>query len=649
MDTRLLKKLEFLENNHRHKALFLLLFRNVEFITSEELAEKLDVTSRTIKSDIKYMKQQFDIQGLCIISQRSRGFMIKVDNHAIEKQIKEYFKLYQADHIDNDFDCNVQYIMRRLLTSSIPMKMEDLQEELYLNTSNYMQREIREVKRILGYYNMKLVTKKKEGFLIKGNEYNRYLCMLKMYRYFGNEIEPNFKSSAFAELFQPSFATKKEIKEVVCNTLANTRIVFSDIYLERFILYLILLSNVATVSEASVIHDTEFDYKVTDEYQFVVMLYQSLHHCFPTYHVTSVVVLEHLTYLAIMSTDLYRFRDCTYEKYGSLIILAEEIRTFIVQQFEGTFNVCISDDFVFLKDLFKVLIPICMKIKLNLSDDVDLGFYNHETMKVKPVMKEFVHSLALKLHEKYKYYLSFREEHLFLNVFYEFVNNIQLDHKKMKVMIIALDGRISTQQLKFCIRKYFSSYVERIETRVLYELDKLDTSIYDCFFCMDFGKNMYIPYTPIYYFEEGMSDSDYQKKLQEVFLSSYYYGLFLPPIWYRKISTYYKLEEYPIVPYLLPHHHYMEIKIENEKIVDVYICLESQKESFEIHYFDVNDFSINRTQCYLILNLNISYNKQKFKMLLNVINKIAEDSKSILNLCNQEEVSIEKIFRKHSA
>ncbi len=646
MGERLLDRFDFLENNLRHKALFLILFRNSDFITSEELAKKLDVTSRTVKSDIKYITEQLDIDGLKIVSQRSKGTMIQVDNPELEKSIKEYFKIYQENNIDNDFDKNVQYILRRLLVSDKPVKVEEIQEELYLNTSNYIKREMQEVKRILEQYNLKLITKTKEGLVISGNEYNRYLCVLRMYKFFSNAVHPTFKEKEFGKLFKPNFASYQEIKSIVCKSLLNTRIVFSDIYLERFVLYIILLSNLNVAQEKDSLENIGFDYKITDEYQLVLDVDETLGDNFVAYQSGDETVIEYLTYLAIMSTDLYRTRDCTENNYGQLIKMAEEIRTYIIQQFEETFKVCISDDIVFLKDLLKILIPISMKIKLGVSDDVDLGFYNQHSMAIKPVIKEFINGLSININKKYLYMLSFREKHLLLNIIYEFVNNIHLEHKKMKIAIIALDGRLSTQQLKFNIRKYFSSYIESLDTKVLYELNEIDSSVYNCFFCLEFGKNMDIPYEPIYYFREGASDVEYQKQLQEVFLSSYHYNLFLPKISYKKISPLYKLNEYPIEKYLNQNKEYMKLLVGDKKYIDIYINFESKEESINIHYFEDDGLTINGRQCFIIINLNIAYNKQKFKMLLNVINKIVKDSTCIKKLYTQQEIYIETIFKK---
>lgn len=143
--------------------------------------------------------------------------MIQVDNPELEKSIKEYFKIYQENNIDNDFDKNVQYILRRLLVSDKPVKVEEIQEELYLNTSNYIKREMQEVKRILEQYNLKLITKTKEGLVISGNEYNRYLCVLRMYKFFSNAVHPTFKEKEFGKLFKPNFAHIRKLNLLCVN------------------------------------------------------------------------------------------------------------------------------------------------------------------------------------------------------------------------------------------------------------------------------------------------------------------------------------------------------------------------------------------------------------------------------------------------
>lgn len=68
--------------------------------------------------------------------------------------------------------------------------------------------------------------------------------------------------------------------------------------------------------------------------------------------------------------------------------MAETIRTLIIEKIEKRFYVCVKDEITFYKDLLKILIPISMKIKLGVSDDVDLGYYNKNIVDSKPVVSK---------------------------------------------------------------------------------------------------------------------------------------------------------------------------------------------------------------------------------------------------------------------
>ena len=538
--------------------------------------------------------------------------------------IKEYFRIYQIDNIDGEFEKNVQYIMRRLLSAEYPVKMEQLQEELFLNMTNYIGRELAEVRKRLELYRLHLITIKKQGLIISGDYLSRCLCTVRVYKFFDDSIEPEFNIEKYSALFIPSFASKKDIKKIISETLLETRIVFSDIYLERFVLFFILLHNLGAFFEPA-LKNIDFNYTVTDEYQFVKAADRKMKNLFDNYSGSNEVQLSYLTYISIMSTDLYRIKDCVREKYDTLIDLAETIRTLIIEKIEKRFYVCVKDEITFYKDLLKILIPISMKIKLGVSDDVDLGYYNKNIVDSKPVVSKLVNEIAEEIYNNYFYELSNREKHIMLNVIYEFINNIELNHKKMRIALIAINGRISTQQIKFCIKKNFSSYVEKIETKVLYELGEMDELDYDCFLCMDYGKNMNIPYRPIYFFEEGMSDEDCNRVLEAVFESSYDYHVLIPKVEYIMIDSVYKIERFPVEKFLGKLDQYMCFDIMKNHDVKVHIYFKATQDFIKIYHYGNDDMDMEGIRYYIVIELDINDNKQKLKAILNLITSFIEN------------------------
>jgi lichenan operon transcriptional antiterminator len=111
------EKLKFLDEKPRHKALFLLLFRADDYLTSEELADQLKVTSRTIKTDIKQLKEEIDSPEMAIVSKRSLGYKMEILEKEYENKIKEFYQIFPSTTIESEFDHRVNYIVRCFLAS----------------------------------------------------------------------------------------------------------------------------------------------------------------------------------------------------------------------------------------------------------------------------------------------------------------------------------------------------------------------------------------------------------------------------------------------------------------------------------------------------------------------------------------------------
>ena len=647
MQRVLAKSLFFLENVSRHKALFLLLLRSDDFITSDELADKLSVTSRTIKSDIKSISRNLEetVTGIRIDAKRSRGVRVVFNSEALKNATKEYFKIYQVNNISTDFEKRVTYIVRRLLSARQPVRVENLQEELYVNTSNYIQQEMQAVRGLLKKYDLSLHMIPKYGFRVQGDYFNKLLCIVKMYHYFSDTEVQEFDVAPFFQLFILQFGTREQIRTIICQCLSATRIVFSDIALEKFMMFYILLCNkhITESYKSRAIQMMDFDYRITDEYGLILAIDKKMKENFSQYESGNPVLIEFMTYMAVMNTDLYRFKDCTEEKYGSLIPLSREICGLVISEFESLFKVQMTSETV-KKDLLKVMIPISMKMKLGISDDLDLFFSNQQSNK--PIITGFIDMISSVLKEFFRYEVSAREKNLILNVLYEFINGIELSHKKLKIALIAINGRLSTQQLKFCMRKGYASFIEKIDTKVLYELERQSDWDYDYYFCPAYGKNMDIPYRPIYFFEEGITEEEYERKLDMIFVSAYNYDCLLPSLHYIQIEDIYKIQAFPIQRYLSKSAVYMDTLIGKNHGIALYVCFDSSIESLDVFYFDNEGMDINGITQYVCMNLNVQGNSQKFKMILDFISKLADKPERLNQYCKEQETSISRFFQR---
>ncbi|WP_052400647.1 BglG family transcription antiterminator [Oceanobacillus jeddahense] len=645
MDLDLSNKFGFLDGKARFKALFLLLLRSETYMTSGQLAAELGVTSRTIKNDLRTLKEELLQADLLITSKQSQGYKLEIADADYANRIKEFFQIYQPRTVDTEFDNRVQYILRRLLSSCQPVKVEYLQDEL--NVSYPLSKELQNVKEILSEYHLTLVVKPHYGMLVQGEGFKKIMLTVRVYKYFDKNPTANFGIEAYNELFTCERDDMETIRKVFYQTITQSRIVFSDIHAERFIIYLIYFRNQYLTKQRIKLDlpEVTFDYQTTEEYELVDKLIKILKQHFEEF-TFSEEIIQFLTYIAVISTDLYRFRDCTVENYDTLIDLAEQTRNFILKELSGYLQIDAFDSEVCLKDLLKIMIPISLKIKLGISDCVDLGYRNiRDNHEQDPLLLHFMKKISRQFQVKYAYQFSENEEHMIFSTLLLMLNRITLDHRKLRLAIIALDGRLSTQQLKFNLQHHFSDYIERIETKVLYELDSMAYHTYDYYLCSNYGKNMNIHYSPIYFAEEGMTELEYVDSLKHIFFDAFDYNKKLPEIKYEGINPKYKFNHFPIETHFHYGCEYEHIEIPGDIHLHIYFHLSSEQEAFTIFSFPQNGSTqIGGEAYYLLINLNVNGDKQKLRMLLDILNRAVTDKERLIYLCREKQTDYSQFF-----
>ena len=96
---------------------------------------------------------------------------------------------------------------------------------------------------MLERYQLKLVTRPKHGMAIVGPRFKKLMLTVRVYRYFDMYFQTYSGISRYDELFECSVEDREKIRKIVLVSITKSRIVFSDLNLEKFILYLIYLRN----------------------------------------------------------------------------------------------------------------------------------------------------------------------------------------------------------------------------------------------------------------------------------------------------------------------------------------------------------------------------------------------------------------------
>lgn len=622
------EELRILADEPRLQSLFLLLFRYEDYLTSMQLAEELGVTSRTIKSDILLIKQVFSATDVFITSKPSKGYKLKVAAKETENEIKKFFQIYPSISSESEFDHRVRYIIRRLLSADESVKVEDIQAEISVSYS--LNHEMQEVKKMLAKYDLRLKVRPHYGMYVEGDLFKKIMVTVRMYRYFDKSTNHDFGIEAYNQLFYCEDSEKLAIRRTFYETMIHSRLVFSDINAERFIIYLLYFRNQALQKSSShlILPAIDFDYSATDEYELVVELLQKLKIKFGGFDFNKETI-QFLTYIAVFSTDLYRFVDCSKENYNTLVPLAEEIRNFILRGISQYLQIDVSDDYTCLKDLLKIMIPISLKIKLGVSDSVDLRYKDFKNEGTQSLIRYYSSIVYQNFFQVYRYSFSKREQQLIFSTILGVINRINLSHRKLRLAIIAIDGRLATQPLKFNLQHYFSEFIERIETKVLYELETLENQKFDYYLCSDYGKKLNISCEPIFYIEEEMNEFKYLDSLKHIFFQAYDYDKKLPSIKLKTLSA--------------EGRDYRELRtsaketiIQNDE-VQIYCDINAENEEFTIFRITEN---LKKNEKYSInVKTKIDGDKQKLKMLVNIIDQIIANPLKLDTFIEEENIN----------
>ncbi|GGB54640.1 PRD domain-containing protein [Virgibacillus dakarensis] len=210
------------------------------FTTSRKIAEKLGVTSRTIREDIKIINGKINGFQTKIISKKSKGYKIIAESH---EQLFEL--LHEVDSENLLFDVNsvtpedrVRFIMKKLLYSNESIKIESFMEELYVSDST-IKNDLIKVKEVLKKYNIKIV-KDNNGMRAKGNEVNKRFCISDYFIY-SEEID-NRLIIKLVNSFGYHFSDDdiNRVKEIILQELSENDIEITDDTLNKIAIHIII-------------------------------------------------------------------------------------------------------------------------------------------------------------------------------------------------------------------------------------------------------------------------------------------------------------------------------------------------------------------------------------------------------------------------
>lgn len=145
-----------------------------ETLPQDELAQRLSVSTRTVRADITALNALLAGNGAQFILSRGNGYQLKIDDPARYQQLQDSNP--RMLRIPRTGPERVYYLVVRFLTSAFSLKLEDLADEWFVSRAT-LQSDMAEVREWFHRYRLTLETRPRHGMKLFGSEMAIRACL----------------------------------------------------------------------------------------------------------------------------------------------------------------------------------------------------------------------------------------------------------------------------------------------------------------------------------------------------------------------------------------------------------------------------------------------------------------------------------------
>lgn len=201
-------------------------------VTSSFFAAQLNVTTRTVRNDIKELQGVLSGHGAFVQSVRGSGYKLRIDDEQVFRTLLQD-EFQQKKGLPVLPEERMAYLMKRLLLADHYLKLDELAEELFISKST-LQTDLKEVKKRLLPYRIVMETRPNYGFKLRGDEVQMRYCMAE---YIVDERETEIDV-----LNEKADILPKEeieiIRSAILKKMKNDRIPLSNMGLNNLIIHI---------------------------------------------------------------------------------------------------------------------------------------------------------------------------------------------------------------------------------------------------------------------------------------------------------------------------------------------------------------------------------------------------------------------------
>lgn len=251
------------ESDKRCKKIIEILLDHPEGMKGEDIASRLQVSSRTIRTDIKRLQELLEVHGIKISAVTNRGY--KLERQDVHDVLMNVLPEVSSQEVLSDKNKRLLYLVGYFLKALLENKsvtQGELADEMYVALSS-LKVYLGELRDFLSDYFLQIVTYRNEGLRLKGDENDIRTCIVDYQREMRN---PNIHGLIFVEV------SSQEINFLIEEVMKQCSLQLTDVARESLCLQMALAVRRSaeghlTICSSSVAQELEksFEYRIAKE------------------------------------------------------------------------------------------------------------------------------------------------------------------------------------------------------------------------------------------------------------------------------------------------------------------------------------------------------------------------------------------------
>ncbi len=480
-----------------------------EYKTARQLAEKINLSEKSVRTRIKELGTICNANGAVLRSKQRYGYCLEIEDQGRFQKFLEECRQPEGRMGLTTPEDRVKYLLNELLSAQTYVKMDDLAEKMYISRQTLVN-DLRKADSILDGYGLIVEKKSRYGMKVLGQELGMRRCI-------SEHLSKKYEAESGDKTLQ-----------LILNVLKQFHLEITEAALRE--LYLYAKISVKRMEQGFFVRmpeEAEF-MKERTEYQAASALAEELEAA------ESIVIPECETlYLAVLMAGNRTFAAAGWEDTNYVIPqYLDELVDRMVNTVYETFGLDYRRNLELRMALNYHMVPMDIRLRYQLKiqnpmlDEIKKNYMFPYTAAGQAV-------IPLREH----YHCSISDEETGY-IALQFALAMERDKKgiqKKRILMVCSSGQGSAQLLKYKYMEEFGKYIEEIKICTVYQIEDMDFSDIDYVLTTVPVKSK-IP-RPIMEIQTFLSDGEILKireKLQENemdFLNGYYSEeLFFPDL-----------------------------------------------------------------------------------------------------------------------